>query len=491
MSLPSHIAPLQSTFPDLIQTHISYVLINTNEVLKFKKPVNFGFLNFEDINDRKKFCLAEIELNSRYSDGIYNDVIGVNAEGNIISDLTDSSIVDFAVRMNAFKQKDVLKTVIEKEGTLDAKILEELATNVAYAHVNNAPTSDYIQSFGTAAKIKEGFNNNLGLTTTLIGKTITQEQFDTLSNYFNSFIDDNKALLDKRSTDGLIKECHGDLHLANICIYKNKVVPFDCIEFNEDFRFIDQFYDIAFLLMDLEYRNEAKGSNIVMNKYLEITNDFDGVPLLNFYKAMRAVIRGNVTSLELNDPSISEAQKEKATKTAQEFFTLALSYLVKKKAKAYCTAGISGSGKSYLAKELGKINNAIIIRSDAVRKHICNVPLNEKSTSIYTDEISNQTYSTIAALGNLGLVNGFNIILDATFSNPKYRELVDATLSQKAQYISCAAPKTVLIERLNNRTNDVADADVKIMEQQLANWSDIDGATIVDTSKTIDYKSLV
>ncbi len=164
---------------------------------------------------------------------------------------------------------------------------------------------------------------------------------------------------------------------------------------------------------------------------------------------------------------------------------------LKKKAKAYCTAGISGSGKSYLAKELAKINNAIIIRSDAVRKHICMVPLNEKSTSIYTDEVSTKTYTKIAELGNLSLENGFNVILDATFSKPSHKSLVDSILTQEAKYLSCFAPKDVLIERLNNRTNDVADADVKIMEQQLENWVEIQGATLIDTSKTVDYKNLI
>jgi len=487
MNLPSHIAPLAKDIKQVIQTHISYVLISDDEVLKFKKPVNFGFLDFENLADRKKYCKAEVKLNSRYSEGIYKGVVAVNVEGNRVEDLDSEKVVDYAVQMNAFEQEDVLVYIIKRDGEIEKDLLRELASNVAYAHLNNAPTSTYIQSFGTSGKINEGFNNNLGLASTFIGKTISQKQFDILHTYFNKFIEKNKGLLDDRSEKGFVKECHGDLHLANICIYQNRVQPFDCIEFNEEFRFIDTFYDIAFLLMDLDYRKAKDGSNVVLNQYLEITNDFEGIRLLNFYKSMRAVIRGSVTSLELNDQNISDKQKEKAIATAKEFYDLALSYLEPQTGKLYCTTGVSGSGKSYLARQLAQVNDAVIVRADAVRKHLCKVSLDEKSTSIYTDEISLQTYAKMKDLAKMMLSSGFDVILDATFSKKEYREMLKDLIPK---YLECTAPKDVLVERLNNRV-DIADADVTVMENQLLNYEGVTGATFVDTTKNIDLKKLL
>ena len=490
MEIPAFITHFLTEDTQLIQTHISYVLSNAAQTIKVKKPQDFGFLNFTKKEDRKRFCKAEITLNRRYSDAIYKKavaIIATNTGYTLTDDIDTPHAIDYAVVMNTFEQEAILKHKITQQ-PLEKDLLHELATKIAIVHTERAISNDHIQSFGMPERIRTMFNKNLELTASLVGVTISQKDYEKLLSFFNSFIDTHLDLLINRVHKGFIKECHGDLHLGNICIYKEKVQAFDCIEFNEDFRFIDIIYDLSFLLMDLDYQKDKPGSNYVLNKYLEITNDYEGGCLLNFYKSMRALIRGNVISLELNDASIDPQQKTKATKEAKAFFDLALSYTQSLTAKCYAVSGVSGSGKSFFAYQLSDKLNAIIIRSDVIRKHLCGVRLTDRDASIYTSKITQQTYEQIAFLGKSLADAGYSIILDATFTRPSYRSIVKNSIPS-LQFILCTAPLSVIEKRLLNRKNDVADADVSIMQQQLTSFDKLKGENpiVISTDQSIDF----
>lgn len=250
---------------------------------------------------------------------------------------------------------------------------------------------------------------------------------------------------------GKIRECHGDLHLNNICLYNGRVQIFDCIEFNEEFRNIDVIYDAAFLLMDLEFRGRGDLANLFLNTYLEWSGDYAGAVLLPLYLCIRAYIRGNVNALALNDPAISEAEKADIQATAAAYYAAAYRYTQPRQAKLYVMCGLSGAGKSTRGRGLAQGEQAIQIRSDAVRKHLAGLPLDRRSSDfpqvdLYSEAMTQKTYDQLLAYAELLLRQGQTVILDAKYDRVALRQPVIA-LAEKLhvplEIHFCSAPRGI------------------------------------------------
>ena len=310
----------------LAQTHISNVFIGDEFVYKIKKPVNFGFLDFSTLEKRKFYCDKEVELNSRFSKDVYLGVFPVKYDGEKYNINGEGKVVDYAVKMRRLSDEDLLKTRFKKNTVTDEDI-KRIGKAIAAFH-KNSKKSEEIDEFGKIEKIKFNTDENFEQTMDFIGDSITKEQYQKLKKWTNRFYEENKELFNQRIKNGKIRDCHGDLHMEHICL-TDPIIIFDCIEFNDRFRYSDTLSEIAFLLMDLEFNDGKELAEQLCETYLDDAGEKldDVYTLIKFYKVYRAYVRGKVTSFILKDNSVPDDKKNQARSIAQRYFALAASYI--------------------------------------------------------------------------------------------------------------------------------------------------------------------
>ncbi|MDJ0536043.1 MAG: AAA family ATPase [Xenococcaceae cyanobacterium MO_207.B15] len=481
---------------ELVQTHVSYVLLTGDYAYKLKKSVNFGFLDYSTLEKRKHFLDAEISLNSAIAAELYLEVLPITQEGEKFILNGSGEPVAYTLKMRQFPQENLFINLFDA-GKLSIQKMEELGKIVAEFH-KNAVTNEYISSFGKVEKIRQAFDENYAQTQGYIGRAQTQEQLTATQAYTDNFFAEREDLFNSRINNNKIKECHGDLHLKNICLWQDKIQLFDRIEFNEPFRFVDVIYDVAFAMMDLEAKGKQDFANAFLNTYLEETGDWEGLPLLPLYLSRQAYVRAKVTSFLLDDPAIPETVKQEASQTATNYYKQAWEYTQRKSGKLMLMSGLSGSGKTTVAKTIARNTGAIHIRSDAVRKHIAGIALEATgSDTIYTPQMNQKTYERLLELGVMLVQEGFTVILDAKYDRIDYRhKVIDAIKLHNIslQIIHCTAPLEVLRDRLNQRSGDISDATADLLTTQQAKAEAFTPeeqvyVTTIDTSNT-DWKSL-
>ncbi|HEY9852235.1 MAG TPA: AAA family ATPase [Leptolyngbyaceae cyanobacterium] len=454
----------------LIQTHVSYVLLTGDYAYKLKKAVNFGFLNFSTLELRQHFCNEEFRMNKRGAPEIYLEVLPITQTADKFQLGGAGEPVEYTLKMRQFPQDSLLLKLFER-GELTEEIMEDLGRVVADFHAK-APINDYIRSFGEVEQIRQAIDENYQQTEKYIGKAQTQEQFDETKQFTDTFFADRKELFDSRIKNNWIRECHGDLHLRNICLWNGKLMLFDCIEFNEPFRFVDVMFDIAYAVMELEGWQNPELSNAYLNTYVEQTGDWEGLQVLPLYLSRQSYVRAKVTSFLLDDPGIPAAEKEKALETATHYYKLAWQYTKPRQGKLIMMSGVSGSGKSTVAKKLAREIGAIHIRSDAARKHLAGIPLHEKGgQNLYSAEMTQKTYGRLLELGITLASAGYPVILDAKYDRVALRkEVINAAEKHHLplEILYCTAPEEVLRDRLSSRTGDVSDATAELLSSQLA-----------------------
>jgi aminoglycoside phosphotransferase family enzyme len=324
-----------SAFPEkpekitFVQTHISTVFIGDEFVYKIKKPVNFGFLDFSTLEKRAYYCNKEVDLNNRFSKGVYLGVYTVNFDGDKYKIDGSGEIVDYAVKMRRLPDEDLMKSRF-KDGKVKSDEIKRIGEAIANIH-KKADRSKEIDEFGKIDSIKVNTDENFQQTSKFIDNSISKEQYDTLKKWTDRFYEENQELFNQRIKNGNIRDCHGDLHMEHVCL-TDPIIIFDCIEFNDRFRYIDTLSDIAFLLMDLEFNGGEDLSKELRNSYLTSAgekNDNLVISLLDFYKVYRAYVRGKVNSLILTDKNVPDEKKLLAKNTAQKYFSLAYSYTLK------------------------------------------------------------------------------------------------------------------------------------------------------------------
>lgn len=452
---------------ELIQTHVSYVFLAGEFVYKLKKPVNFGFLDYSTLEKRKHFCYEELRLNQRGAAELYLDVLPITQTGERFILAGQGEPVEFVVKMQRFPQETLLSAMYDR-GELTEEHLEALAKVLAEFH-KKAPTNDYILSFGEVAQIRQAIDENYEQTVSYIGGPQTQEQFDQTKAYTDKLFAEQQALFADRVEKKWIRECHGDVHLRNICFWNGKILLFDCIEFNEPFRFVDVMFDIAYIIMDFDARNRSDLSNLFLNTYLEQTGDWEGLQVLPLYLSRQSYVRAKVTSFLLGDPGIPDSVKAESKETASRYYRLAWDYTQQKKGKLMLMSGLSGSGKSTIAKQLARQSGAIQIRSDAVRKHLGGVALDEKGdAALYSPEMTQKTYDRLLNLGITLASQGYTVILDAKYDRQELRLPVIEQAKAAGiplEILHCDAPVEVLHDRISQRS-DISDATPDVLAHQ-------------------------
>ena len=455
----------------MIQTHCSAVFLTGDYAYKIKKNVNFGFLDYSTLEKRQYFLQQEFEMNQAIAPDIYLEVLPISQINDSLVLGSDKNVVEYVLKMAEFPQSALLISMFER-GELKESHLRELGEVVANFH-QKTNTNDYIKSFGKVEIIKKSIDGNYQATQKYIGIAQTLEQYQETQQFTNNFLTQKQAIFESRCLNHKIRECHGDLHLRNICYWHNKIQLFDRIEFNEPFRFVDVMYDIAFTVMDLEAKGRQDFANIFLNTYLEKTGDWQGLQVLPFYLCRQAYVRAKVTSLLLDDPNIAESEKESATQIAKNYYHLAWQYTQISPRKMIVMSGLSGSGKTTIAKYIAPKINAIHLRSDAVRKHLAGIPLDQSGdASLYRPEMSEKTYQFLLDLGLLLINQGFSVILDAKYDRHQWRSPI-LTAAQKGDFsfkiLHCQASLNTLSTRLQQRTGDISDATPDLLAQQQAN----------------------
>jgi len=452
---------------DLIQTHVSYVLMTGDYVYKLKKPVNFGFLDFSTLAQREHFCHEELRLNQRGAADLYLDVVPVSQTEAGYA-LSGDNPVEYAVKMKQFPQNTLLTDLFDR-GELTEELVRQLAVQIANFH-KISPTTDYIRSFGKVERVRQAFDENYEQTVGYIGGPQTQQQFDETRAYTDHFFADREALFAQRIERNCIRECHGDLHLRNIAYWNGDFLLFDCIEFNEPFRFVDVMYDVAYIVMDLDMRQRTDLRMAFLNTYIEEMGDWEGLQVLPIYVNRQTYVRAKVISFLLSDPSASAADKQAAHATAAQYYKLAWEYTQPQTGRLLVMAGLSGSGKTTIARTLAGRMGAVHIRSDAVRKHLAGISIHERGdASLYTPEMTQKTYSRLLELGVTLATEGYTVVLDAKYDRQEFR--AEAIAQAQAHHLPldllyCSAPHEVLCDRLQHRSGDIADATVEVLAQQ-------------------------
>ena len=315
--------PFKPEKVEMLQTHISYLFIAGEYVYKVKKPVNFGFLDYSTLEKRKFYCGQEIKLNSRLSPEIYLGVSEIVSDKSILSLDGKGEIEEYAIKMSRLPPDMMMDRMIFDK-RIDKAIIKKIADKIAAFHQSADVNSD-ISKFGDIEIILKNANENFLQTDKFIGISLTQDEYNLIKDFSYKFIDNNKPILKKRVDENKIKDCHGDLRTEHICI-SDKIYIFDCIEFNDRFRYGDVASEVAFLAMDLDFLGEDTLSRYFVDSYIEISGDTDIYKIINFYKCYRAYVRGKVESFQLNDPNIQPKEKEKSLNSARGHFKLAYRY---------------------------------------------------------------------------------------------------------------------------------------------------------------------
>ncbi len=495
----------QATWPhkiaklELLETHISWVVLTGEFAYKIKKPINFGFVNYETLDKRKHFCDLEIELNRRFAPDLYLGVVPIFQQGHCIQvgeiaegegeEIPANPPLEYAVKMRQFRQKDIL-TCHLREADLSPKMVDNFAEDIADFHKQAEcalPTMNCVQPPCIAREaldnfviLEEFFADDIRLASIQKLKVWTVEQIESLMPVFEA-----------RLRQGKIKRGHGDLHLKNIICLPDRLQAFDGIEFNEQLQFVDILSEIAFPVMDLMARGRGDLSWRLLNAYWESCGDYTGAQVLRFYLVYRALVRAKVTTLTPANSSEDERLKhakgdpihDKKTGTWDKYLETATFFAFDLSPKITITHGFSGSGKSTLAMQRIEKEGGIRIRSDVERHRMAaefHVP-NE-----YTPAMTDWVYAYLNQQTRNLVLAGLSVYIDATFlkhgQRLPFQELAQ-DLNVEYEILDCDAEYSELCERIRQRTNDPSDATLEVLNNQMKSHEPLTVAELRHTQK--------
>ncbi|MDQ5984463.1 MAG: hypothetical protein CSYNP_00158 [Syntrophus sp. SKADARSKE-3] len=474
---------------ELVQTHISFVFMAGDMVYKVKKAVDFGFLDFTSLEKRKHYCLEEVRLNRRLAPNVYLDVVEIweNGDGEIVLG-SGKCVVEYAVRMRRLPMERMLKKIIAKDD-FDPALLDTVAEKLVDFH-NNAAMGGAIDETGGLEAIRRNHEENFSQTEKYIGITIPGYQYNFISGYDRRFLKQNGELFQKRVQEHRIRDCHGDLHLEHI-VMGDEIAIFDCIEFNERFRFGDVAAEVAFLAMDLDFNGYLAYADRFVESYTKYSRDREIPVLLNFYRCYYAYVRGKVVSFRLDDPSIAPYDREAAKTMASRYFDLAYTYSARlQRPTLLLMTGLMGTGKSVIAKGIAPRLGAVILQTDVLRKELLGIVPTERhyeafGDGIYGEEMSRKTYDETLRRAVAHLEAGRSVIIDASYKRRAEREkTLDAARGIGAAYyiVECTCPEEVVKERLDARMSSADEASDGRWDIYLAQKSDFDPVAEVDRS---------
>ena len=492
----------------VIETHISWVVLTGSFAYKFKKPVNFGFLDFSSLEKRRKACEQELRLNLRTAPGIYLGLVVLveSGDGLALVEAGDNpelaNVVEFGVRMLEFAQSSQLDRQFEA-GRLGGADMDRVAATIAALH-ESAAIADAGQPWGDPETVVQPARENFRHLYELAPNE--GETLDQIKHWSEAEFAAHQSLFRQRKLDGRVRECHGDLHLSNLVRIGSEILAFDCIEFDPALRWIDVLSDVAFLHMDLAVRQRADLAFRFLNAYLERGGDYAGAGVLPFYISYRSMVRAKVAALQLLDEGLPEEHRHGLDQRRELHIRFARSLIGAAKPTLVLMHGLSGSGKTWLSQQLLECLPALRIRSDVERKRLHGMSPDADTHSgqgagIYSDAATRHTYSHLLANAGAMLSAGIDVIVDAAFLDEGRMDSFVQLASQRrldCVIVACEAPLPLLRKRLVERgknATDASEADLGVLHSQLRGTAAAPVESTarivrVDTSQDVDIPGL-
>lgn len=454
-------------------THGAMVFLAGDRAYKVKRAVRFPYMDFSTLAKRRWACEREIALNRRTAPGLYLRALPIARSPDAGLALGgQGEIVEWTVVMRRFDQADLLDRMAQK-GRLTTDLMAALAEAIARFHAAAEPFPADAETGGGSAGLRWVIEESLSELAER-PDLFPPHELEMLSAAARSRLTSAAPLLDRRLAQGFVRRCHGDLHLRNICLVDGAPTLFDCIEFNDKLACIDVFYDLAFLLMDLEYLGLRPLANIVFNRYLQLTGDHSGPGALALFLSARALVRAKVgasAAASQEDLSAQAAWREEADR----YFRDALAYLDPVPPRLVAVGGLSGTGKTTLARALaaglGAAPGAVHLRSDVIRKELCGVgELERLPETAYGPNASRAVYATIEERAARILGAGQAVIVDAVYAKTSERSGLEALAGKHAipfQGLWLSADSDTLVARVESRKQDASDATAAVIRRQL------------------------
>jgi len=460
----------------VVETHISVILLTGPYAYKFKKPVNFGFLDFSTLAKRRHCCAEELRLNRRLAPQLYLDLVPVSA-GPRLGDAGE--VIEYAVRMREFDQEAQFDRLLAT-GRLDPRYIDALAVRIADFHAGVAVAGTGA-SFGTPAAVQAPVEENFRQILDNLGDAEARRTLAPLQDWSLRTFHELQPLFIARRDGGFIRECHGDLHLRNIALVDDAPLAFDCIEFNDNLRWIDIISEVAFMVMDLEQRGRPGLASRFLNAWLERGGDYAGLVLLRFYQVYRAMVRAKVDCLRAHQADIDTATSTAILRDYHAYVELAAGYTRPAQPALLLMHGLSGSGKTTVSSYLLEHLPAIRIRSDIERKRLHGLSADARTGAgidqgIYDRASGERTYRRLVELAATVLEAGYTVIVDAAFLHAAQRVPFAALAGARGVpcvIIDCRAQEAELRARIARRARDSADAseaDSQVLDHQLAGY---------------------
>lgn len=460
----------------VIETHISWVMLTGTYAYKIKKPVDFGFLDFSSLARRKSCCEEEVRLNGRTSKDLYLAVVPVTEQDGVLKMAGEGDAVEYAVKMRQFDPGATMDNLLATNG-YDPDSFERLGHDMAEFHLSAARTeaSAGWGSFRSIADpVEENFRQILALVPPEDEPLVLQ-----LKAAARHSLEELRPVFQQRKEAGFVRELHGDLHAGNLVWLDGTWVAFDCIEFNPELRWIDTMSDAGFLVMDLAFRGHREMANRFLNALLEHSGDHAGLAVLPFYQSYRAMVRAKIAILRLQQMK-DEQQRQDMLGTFRAYLQFCVGLSRKSRPFMIMMMGVSGSGKSTVAKQVAARHDAIHVRSDVVRKRLFGLKPSEASelslrNRLYSSAASADTFAEMLKMAETLLSLSLPVIVDATFIQQRSRTPF-LTLARERGIpfviLHCTASPAVLAERIALRAQagrDPSEADASIMLNQLKN----------------------
>jgi uncharacterized protein len=483
---------------ELVETHISWVLLTGTFVYKIKKPVDFGFLNFSTLSLRHHYCEEEVRLNRRFAESLYLDVVRITLSDGVARFGGDGEPVEYAVRMRQFPGEMQLDRLLAA-GALASEELAAFGSTLATVH-DTLPRVAKDAGFGSAEAVLGPIAENFLQVRQSVFASVRSQQLDELDAWSNARHAELVPTIESRRRDGFVRECHGDLHLSNLVRLDDGIHAFDCIEFSEGLRWIDVISDAAFLIMDCEVRDRSDLAYAFLDRYLEKTGDYRAGALLGFYLVYRSMVRAKVAALQ--------AQRADDADLLRRFHShvdFARERAFARRPAFVLMCGVSGSGKSRVAEQLVLHLPGVRIRSDVERKRMANLAADARSHSgldsgLYAADKTDALYEHLLHSAEALVAGGERVIVDATFLTVARRaRFVDAAARKGCVcvIVYCTAPRDVLVERIEQRNaqrRDPSEATVDVLDVQLANFEtpNESGTVVVtlDTHGVVDARDV-
>jgi aminoglycoside phosphotransferase family enzyme/predicted kinase len=461
----------------LIETHISCVMIAGEFAYKFKKAVRLAFLDFSTLERRRLYCEEELRLNRRLAPEIYLAVVPVTGTAANPELGGGGDALEYAVKMRAFDQEALWDHRLDHDLLTEAEV-DALAQRLAEFH-RLSPQAPPQSAWGAATMLADALRDDLSELADVAESEPEKQRVAETGGLLTALGKSLQSAFDERRAHGKIRECHGDLHSGNVITIDNAVTAFDCIEFSEGLRWIDVMNDLAFLRMDLRCRRRGDLAARLLNAYLELGGDYEGLAVLRYYETARALVRAKVAWLRARQLGENTAQAAAGRAQGDAYLDCARRIVGEQRPALMITRGCSGSGKSLFSELAAEAIGAVRIRSDVERKRLFDMAPTDRpdaatTPALYGEQATRATYARLLTLSEQALRAGWPAIVDAAFLKQAQRrpfmELA-ARLHVPFFIFEMHAAESTMKARIEARQRDgrdASDAGVQVLLDQLA-----------------------